>query len=471
MTSGYSIRGVRAVTPREQARPRRDVPARPPAPGRAQRLLTAPERARSLPPSRVPAVTETGDGGAQEAQARLAAQREAEGGGGPAFDLSAVRIHTDTEAAAASQAMGAAAVTIGNDIYFAAGRFRPDTGPGRALIAHELTHVEQQRRDGRPRLQLSPDPPAQQKDPGSPAGGDLLLPWSDGSISLFEVTSSGIRFLVAVGPPKGKSTLADLKKTAKTAVPALAKQIADDNKRIHSPARQVKTCLIADAPSEKVQWRGAPAIVVDLAHATRETIAHEMGHATFDALADPAASDGPSAEQAAAAQDIRLRFADLFVRLGQTRTAAGQSHAAGLTMLDPAEWSGRAADAEHPWDNVGEFFASAKEGYQTNLTGLRSAIAKAAKIDPAAGQLGKELITLLDAAFGGKDMPKGDLPADRKKAAQAAPGGTAQDTKVEDLATHYGLLLWLTDPGQRPLVRKPAPPARAPSSGSAAKQP
>lgn len=58
--------------------------------------------------------------------------------------LSAVRIHTDSEAIQFSQALGAQAFTHGSDIYFNAGKYNPATQTGKHLLAHELTHVIQQ---------------------------------------------------------------------------------------------------------------------------------------------------------------------------------------------------------------------------------------------------------------------------------------------------------------------------------------
>jgi len=55
-----------------------------------------------------------------------------------------VRIHTGSPAHQMSVAIGAAAFTKRNDIYFRSGRFAPETAFGRHLLAHELTHVLQQ---------------------------------------------------------------------------------------------------------------------------------------------------------------------------------------------------------------------------------------------------------------------------------------------------------------------------------------
>ena len=55
-----------------------------------------------------------------------------------------VKVHTGDEAAQATRHVGAEAFTLGSDIYFAPGRYQPDTHAGQALIGHELTHVIQQ---------------------------------------------------------------------------------------------------------------------------------------------------------------------------------------------------------------------------------------------------------------------------------------------------------------------------------------
>ncbi|HEX3757894.1 MAG TPA: DUF4157 domain-containing protein [Kofleriaceae bacterium] len=57
--------------------------------------------------------------------------------------LAGVRIHADTMAARAARALAADAFTVGEDIFFAEGKFSPDTRAGQKLLAHELTHVAQ----------------------------------------------------------------------------------------------------------------------------------------------------------------------------------------------------------------------------------------------------------------------------------------------------------------------------------------
>lgn len=62
-------------------------------------------------------------------------------------DLSSVRVHADPEAASLAARLGARAFTVGEDIFFAAGQFRPGTAGGDRLLAHELVHTVQQAAD------------------------------------------------------------------------------------------------------------------------------------------------------------------------------------------------------------------------------------------------------------------------------------------------------------------------------------
>ncbi len=68
---------------------------------------------------------------------------EMEGQIGEPFDE--VRIHEGPQAHELTQEIGARAFTVGSDIVFSDGAFQPGTRSGRHLIAHELTHVIQQR--------------------------------------------------------------------------------------------------------------------------------------------------------------------------------------------------------------------------------------------------------------------------------------------------------------------------------------
>lgn len=82
-----------------------------------------------------------------------ALQEQASGALGDSF--ADVRVHTDALASALARSVEARAFTTGSDIFFASGEFRPQSPGGRELIAHELTHVAQQR--------------------GAPVAGDMVV--------------------------------------------------------------------------------------------------------------------------------------------------------------------------------------------------------------------------------------------------------------------------------------------------------
>jgi uncharacterized protein DUF4157 len=59
--------------------------------------------------------------------------------------LSDVRVHDDAGADALARSVAARAFTVGADVFFAKGEYQPGTPGGDRLLAHELTHVAQQR--------------------------------------------------------------------------------------------------------------------------------------------------------------------------------------------------------------------------------------------------------------------------------------------------------------------------------------
>jgi hypothetical protein len=63
-------------------------------------------------------------------------------------DFSGVRVHADAQAGRSARELNALAFTTGNDIAFGPGQYAPHSNAGRHLLAHELTHVVQQRSHG-----------------------------------------------------------------------------------------------------------------------------------------------------------------------------------------------------------------------------------------------------------------------------------------------------------------------------------
>ena len=102
------------------------------------------------------AADSVGGGPLDEAVARAIEEARGAGtalGGGPrekleramGEDFSDVRIHADERGDTLSRAVQAKAFTTGSDVFFRAGAYEPETSAGETLLAHELTHVVQQR--------------------------------------------------------------------------------------------------------------------------------------------------------------------------------------------------------------------------------------------------------------------------------------------------------------------------------------
>jgi hypothetical protein len=60
-------------------------------------------------------------------------------------DFSDVRVHDDSTAAASASAVNAHAYTVGSNIVFQRDQYDPSSAAGKTTLAHELTHVVQQR--------------------------------------------------------------------------------------------------------------------------------------------------------------------------------------------------------------------------------------------------------------------------------------------------------------------------------------
>jgi len=89
-------------------------------------------------------------------------------------DLHRVRIHADHDAETATASPRARALAVGEHLFFARGEYAPGSGAGLHLLAHELTHVLQQRRLGVPLVQAQPAPGAPPLGPIGQARVDVV---------------------------------------------------------------------------------------------------------------------------------------------------------------------------------------------------------------------------------------------------------------------------------------------------------
>jgi hypothetical protein len=83
-------------------------------------------------------------------------------------DFSGVRIHTDARASESAREVNALAYTVGRNVVFGAGQYAPQTEAGRHLLAHELTHVLQQRSDDHSGVAHRQPKPQDQNPPPKP---------------------------------------------------------------------------------------------------------------------------------------------------------------------------------------------------------------------------------------------------------------------------------------------------------------
>jgi len=96
-------------------------------------------------------------------------------------NFSAVRIHTDRAAADSAQRIDARAYTFGNDVVFNGGQYQPHSEQGKRLMAHELTHVVQQR--GNEKMPIQRDVKAYYKKRSEPVFSGGIAGGSSTSVS------------------------------------------------------------------------------------------------------------------------------------------------------------------------------------------------------------------------------------------------------------------------------------------------
>jgi Domain of unknown function (DUF4157) len=88
-----------------------------------------------------PVLDVVGKGGGSPLDGDLRAEMEGRLGA----DFGDVRVHADGQASESARAVDAHAYTVGNDVVFRSDRWAPESTEGRQTLAHELSHVVQQR--------------------------------------------------------------------------------------------------------------------------------------------------------------------------------------------------------------------------------------------------------------------------------------------------------------------------------------
>ena len=105
-------------------------------------------------------------------------------------DFSSVRVHDDSGAWGLSSQLNARAFTVGNNVAFGVGEYKPGTLVGDALIAHELAHVVQQgaaTQSNAPMLKGDGDYDALEADADVSAVGAVALLWTGAKGKLADI--------------------------------------------------------------------------------------------------------------------------------------------------------------------------------------------------------------------------------------------------------------------------------------------
>lgn len=147
-----------------------------------------------------------------------------------------VRVHADAAAQRAASALGAQAFAHGPNIVFGAGRFAPQTGTGRHLLAHELAHVVQQSRSGAAtRPMLAPEAPAKAR----PATAAEKQAFAREAVNFLRGQSD---FFTSLPTPREPAkTLPDLRSTLNNGLQALDADTSDDALKLAKELRGVYT--------------------------------------------------------------------------------------------------------------------------------------------------------------------------------------------------------------------------------------
>jgi hypothetical protein len=159
-----------------------------------------------------------------------------------------VRVHDDAAARSAAGGLRAQAFTIGTHVAFGAGKYKPGTPAGDALLAHELAHVVQQR-GGDDRPQASAEG-ALESDADQTAAGAVTSLWSDGAVE------TAPRPKLSTAPRLQRCSEAPKEVKQQAAPPTAAKPpeaAKDQAKAPDAPAAEPA----APAPERKVDWMTA----------------------------------------------------------------------------------------------------------------------------------------------------------------------------------------------------------------------
>ena len=178
-------------------------------------------------------------------------------------DFSDVRVHSDSDADSLSRSVKATAFTTGQDIFFRSGAYQPGSTEGNKLLAHELTHVVQQRNaPPAQKLEVSHPEDASEKQAGEVA--DNIAAKADTGASVARQEEEEEEVATAAAPEEEEEEVATQEAPEEEEEEAVATQEAPEEEEEEAVATQEapeeeEEEAVATAPEEEqVAMQEAP---------------------------------------------------------------------------------------------------------------------------------------------------------------------------------------------------------------------
>jgi uncharacterized protein DUF4157 len=152
-------------------------------------------------------------------------------------DFGDVRIHDDAAAHDSARGVNAHAYTVGSNVVFQRDKYDPGSEAGKVMLAHELTHVVQQRSG-----------PVD----GAPAPGGINV--SDPSDRFEREAAATAETAMAAPAPvssSGQAVAAPVQRDAEGPEPSLQRQDAPEEEKEEEPTAQGSFVQREDAPEEE----------------------------------------------------------------------------------------------------------------------------------------------------------------------------------------------------------------------------
>ena len=213
-------------------------------------------------------------------------------------DFSKVRVHADSRAAEAAEAVNSYAFTFGTDIVFGPGQYSPQTKAGQGLLAHELTHVVQQQSGAAP---LSIQKMAKWKpgavDPkfnlaerfvsGNPHAGETFFtlngtPFTPNTSAATAEKALDKPTFTSTPSADGKNVECTFNKLPTNVGSFTTKTIKAGKWQKDTTKKRMKELFPGLTPCEKAKGGDATLTIADNPAVTDNTKAHEGIHATDD---------------------------------------------------------------------------------------------------------------------------------------------------------------------------------------------